>query len=205
MKLLATAATKNHGGTETLRKTKSKTNPSTRRRQRPRRRFGSIGSSLCAKISTASNMDRTSSFLIRTNVGNLRGLPRFSSGSSLLRTGATTNPAPSVASATSVCSRFAFDFVPSVPPWLCGEYSFGCGIRVPTMLVPNRSYQDGEALETQRSPWPPPPPCAPVLHLTLFPQCPRGSVVDILLAELCCFCKSMRHGVNHVIDADANA
>ncbi len=38
-----------------------------------------------------------------------------------------SEPRASVASATSVCSRFGVDFVFSVSPWLCGENVFGYG------------------------------------------------------------------------------
>ena len=42
------------------------------------------------------------------------------------RTLGAPGPRASVASATSVCSGVAFDFVFSVSPWLCGEKSLGC-------------------------------------------------------------------------------
>jgi len=45
-----------------------------------------------------------------------------------------------VASAASVCSRFAFDFVFSVSPWLCGECSFGCGYAALGPIVANNYF-----------------------------------------------------------------
>jgi hypothetical protein len=46
--------------------------------------------------------------------------------------------APRVSGASdSVCSRFAFDFVFSVPSRLCGECSFGCGFAALCSSVAN--------------------------------------------------------------------
>src|ERR1039458_1940015 len=57
----------------------------------------------------------------------------------------------------------------------------------PSLLIrAPRRFSRTEATRTRypgspAPPWPPPPPCAPVLPLTLFSQCLRGSVVNILL------------------------
>src|ERR1019366_3404048 len=50
----------------------------------------------------------------------------------------------------------------SVSPWLCGEYSLGCGYSALCLCTTNAL---SLCMPRGSSPWPPPPPCAPVLPL----------------------------------------
>src|ERR1022692_3137202 len=53
----------------------------------------------------------------------------------------------------------------SVSPWLCGEYSLGCGYAALCLCTTNAL---SLCMPRGSSPWPPPPPCAPVLPLSLL-------------------------------------